>query len=311
MSGSTVFNALMLVGPALSDYPGVIRSQQSGKCWDLPGQDFSNGNKIWQWTCAGYDNQRWTWHAEDFTLRPTTNPDKCIDVDGGNFYGGAQPQIWDCAGTPQQMVGYDESFGTVYFAATEDAEYCVDLAGGGMDDGNPLIVWDCNGNTNQQWVYIPDSGPAPPPPPFSSSSSYIKSKETNKCLEVPGGNMANGQELWIWECDGSSHQQWVLHDGSISSTADNSKCVDLTNSDTTNGNPIQIWDCGGTPQQMWGFDEDRHSIYMSSSSSDASKCFQMQDGSGIDGTVLEIWDCLPYGNQQWYVEAAASTLVVT
>lgn len=311
MSASAVFNALMLVGPAVSDYPGVIRSQLSGKCWDLPGGDFSNGNKIWVWNCAGYDNQRFTFDADTFTLRPTTNFDKCIDVNANDFSNGVQPQIWDCAGTPQQMVGFDETYGTMYFAATADASKCVDLYGGGFDDGVPLVVWDCTGDPNQQWQYEPDTGPSPPPPPFSSPLTYVKSRETNKCLDIPGGNIENGQQLWIWNCDETPHQQWILIDGMIQSGADQTKCVDQLDSDTTNGTPIQIWDCSGGPQQMWGFDSDRYSIFLSTSSSDASKCFQMQDGSGIDGTPLEIWDCLPYGNQQWYLENVASTVVVT
>lgn len=317
MSIGVAFNALLLVGPAISDsIPGSIRSQLSGKCWDLPGGDSGNGNKIWQWNCAGTDNQRWTFDADSFTLRMSTNLDKCVDVNGNDFTNGVQPQIWDCAGTPQQMVGIDETFGTIYFAGTatsSDASKCVDLYGGGLDDGNPLVVWDCLGDANQQWWYTPDAGPAPPPPPTPDSPvSYIKSKETSKCLDVPGGNVEDGQQLWIWECnEASPNQKWLFKDGAIILSADQSKCVDLPNSDTTNGNLLQIWDCSGLPQQMWGFDSDRNSIYMSQSSSDATKCFQMQDGSGISGTPLEIWDCLPYGNQQWYLETAASSIVVT
>jgi len=314
MSATSAFKALLLVNPALSGYPGEIRSQLSGKCWDLPGMKTENGNKLWQWNCAGTDNQRWTWDDSTFTLRLTAFPDKCVDVDANDFTNGVQPQIWDCAGTPQQMVGFDDSFGSIYFAATgSDASKCVDLAGGCLDDGCPLAVWDCNDSANQQYWYTPDASPTPPPPPMPDSAvSYIKSRETGKCLDIPNGNVQSGQTLWFWDCSGLDAQKWQFKNGNIVSAADNNMCVELPDNDGTNGKIVQLSTCSGESQQFWSYADDNYSIYMSQSfiTTHATKCFQMQDSSGIDGTPLEIWNCLPYGNQQFYMESASSLMVM-
>lgn len=306
---SAPLSALLLTTPALADYPGAIRSQFSGKCWDLPGGDDSNGNIIWQWDCAGTDNQRFTWDAATFTLRLTTNPNKCVDVNAGDYSNGNQIQIWDCAGTPQQLLGFDDSYGTIYFGDTSsDASKCADVLYFDSGNGSPIGVWDCDGYSNQQFWYEADNGPAPPPPATPDSPvSYIKSLETNKCLDVPGGLTNAGQQLWIWECDSSVNQQWFFSSGQLILNADQSKCVDLSGGDTTNGNLLQIWDCNGAPQQGWGIDDSTHMIYMTQYE---RKCFQMQDGSGLNGVPLEIWKCLPYGNQKWYMEAVTSDVAV-
>lgn len=310
MSLSAAFDVLLLVGPSLAaDYPGAIRSQFSGKCWDLPGGDFQNGNEIWQWDCAGTDNQRFSWDPASFTLSLTTSPDKCVDVNGADYSNGNPIQIWDCVGSPQQLLGFDDNFGTIYFGDTSsDASKCVDILYYQHDNGSPVGIWDCDGQSNQQFWYTPDTGPAPPPPPTPDSPvSYIKSRETGNCLDVPGGNTNAGQELWIWSCDNSPNQQWLFSGGSIVLNSDQSKCVDLKGGDTTDGNKLQLWDCNDTPQQGFGIDDSTHLIYMTQV---AKKCFQMQDGSGLDGVPLEIWKCLPYGNQQWYLETVTSDAVV-
>lgn len=310
--------AFLLVVPSYGEFPGSIRSQLSGKCWDLPGGDFTRGNVVWQWTCSGTDNQRWTLREDDHTLRPSASPDKCVDVGTGTVWGsdfanGDQIQIWDCLGVPQQGVGWDSNMGTIYFSNTgSDASKCVDLAGGGFEDGTPMIVWDCIGNANQQWLYTPDSGgptPAPQPTP-QSAVSLIKARETHQCVEVQGGkqgSQTNGAQLQLWDCNHRSHQKWMFSDGEIM-LGDKSKCVDAP--DTGNGSPIQIWDCNGLPQQLWGYDSVRQSIYMTQSLEDSSKCLQIVDSSGIPGTPLEIWNCLPYGNQKWELEDASTSIVV-
>merc|ERR1719201_2684051 len=99
------------------------------------------------------------------------------------------------------------------------------------------------------WWYEPDVGPSPPPPPAPPSPpSYIKSKETGQCLDIPGGDTGNGNKLWVWECDSSSpNQKWRFENGALILDSNPSKCVDLYGFDTHNGNLIEIWDCSGTP----------------------------------------------------------------
>lgn len=314
-------NAFLLVVPSYGEFPGSIRSQLSGKCWDLPGGDYGNGNIIWQWTCSGTDNQRWNFHEDDGTLRLSASPNKCLDVWGGDYSNGNQMQIWDCLGVPQQAVGYDANMGTIYFPnSASDAAKCADLAGGGSDDGTPMIVWDCIGNKNQQWLYTPESDDpvvtTPSPAPSPTGITHIKSVLDSQCVEVKDSKHDNGAELWLWDCGKhKSRQQWMFSDGAIM-LGDNSKCADAP--DRGNGAHIQIWDCNGLPQQMWGYDSQFQRVYLTHNQdgtptpdSGHSKCLQRFDSSGYPGTFVEIWNCLPYPNQKWeFVDAGNDDVVV-
>ena len=70
-----------------------------------------------------------------------------------------------------------------------------------------------------------------------------------KCLDVPNGATANGTRVQLWDCNGSSAQQWSFQaDGSIRAF---NKCLDVSNSGTADGSVIQLWDCNGSGAQQW------------------------------------------------------------
>ena len=47
-----------------------------------------------------------------------------------------------------------------------------------------VLSRDCNGRKNQQWYF---------------DGAYIRSGLNNqKCLDVPGGNLTNGNKIQIW-----------------------------------------------------------------------------------------------------------------
>ncbi|PFH48480.1 carbohydrate-binding module family 13 protein [Amanita thiersii Skay4041] len=76
----------------------------------------------------------------------------------------------------------------------------------------------------------------------------------NKCLDVPGGNAADGTKLQIYTCaDGNQNQQWYYTwwDNHISWTPNRGKCLDLSAGSTADGNHVQLWGCGNTINQVW------------------------------------------------------------
>ncbi|WP_407647115.1 RICIN domain-containing protein [Actinacidiphila soli] len=54
-----------------------------------------------------------------------------------------------------------------------------------------------NAAPNQQWVI--------------TSAGDIVNPAANKCLDVTGGNSANGTRLQIWTCTGAANQKWTHH----------------------------------------------------------------------------------------------------
>merc|ERR1712100_943880 len=76
---------------------------------------------------------------------------------------------------------------------------------------------------------------------------------TGLCIDLPGGNVANGNPLWIWGCNGGDHQQW-LYDSTTHNfryKANQSYCIDVPAGNTANGNHLWLWECSGTSSQVW------------------------------------------------------------
>lgn len=121
------------------------------------------------------------------------------------------------------------------------------------------------------------------------------------CLDLPGGNLQNGNRLWLWDCTGDTNQQWWFRsNGQVISMLNSRKCVDLPGNNQKNGNQLWIWDCiDGAKSQQWGFDKHAKTLYLRSSTSDATKCVDANGGGQTVGAAAQIWDCLGNANQLW------------
>lgn len=156
----------------------------------------------------------------------------------------------------------------------------------------------------------PSPGPSPPsPPPSPSSGVEIKLWGTSKCLDLAGGNTANGNYLMIWDCNGHTNQKWVFANGAwhISSAMDQSKCIDVPGGNSQNGNSLQVWECNGHLNQKWGYDVNMKTIYLAWENH--VKCIDVPngDGKGIrNGNKVHIWDCNGHTNQMWYISSGPS-----
>jgi len=109
------------------------------------------------------------------------------------------------------------------------------LTAASQTDGAPVTIERCTGADTQLWT-------------FESGSVKIFG---NKCLDVPGGNKADGVKLQIWSCTkGNPNQIWkyTWWDNRLSWS---NKCLDLPNSQT-DGTRVQSASCGGNnPNQVW------------------------------------------------------------
>ncbi|UXY32704.1 RICIN domain-containing protein [Streptomyces sp. HUAS TT20] len=79
-----------------------------------------------------------------------------------------------------------------------------------------------------------------------------------KCLDVQGGNTANGTPVQIYTCNNSTAQEWKLwgsYDGGYALfNAKAAKCLDVKSGNNANGTKIQVWSCNGSRPQQWQFD---------------------------------------------------------
>ncbi|WP_426511904.1 ricin-type beta-trefoil lectin domain protein [Dactylosporangium sp. McL0621] len=112
-----------------------------------------------------------------------------------------------------------------------------------------------------------------------------------KCVDVAGASSANGTAVQLYDCNGSSAQQWTrASDGSLRALG---KCMDVAAAGTANGTKVQLYDCNGTNAQKW----TRTGQTLVNAGS--GKCLDATGPSSANGTRLQIWSCSGGANQNW------------
>lgn len=69
------------------------------------------------------------------------------------------------------------------------------------------------------------------------------------CLDVSGGNTANGTPLQAYTCNGTPAQQWTVGtDGTLRALG---KCMDVYGGLKNENVAVQLYDCNGSGAQQW------------------------------------------------------------
>ncbi|MCZ4125358.1 ricin-type beta-trefoil lectin domain protein [Streptomyces sp. H39-S7] len=124
----------------------------------------------------------------------------------------------------------------------------------------------------------------------------VRSGIPGKCLDVNGGNSANGTAAQLWSCNSTAAQSWSTStDGTLRALG---KCLDIYGAGTANGSKVEIWDCNGGANQQW---QPYNGGYRNPVS---GRCLDDPAGSAVDGTQLVIWDCNGGTNQRWSAPGA-------
>ncbi|MFG1689030.1 ricin-type beta-trefoil lectin domain protein [Nonomuraea sp. NPDC049269] len=117
-----------------------------------------------------------------------------------------------------------------------------------------------------------------------------------RCLDVTGGNSADGTPVQMWTCFGGANQQWTrASEGTLRSLG---KCLDVSGGSTANGARPQLYSCNGSAAQQWSYTTGRDLVNPVS-----GKCLDVVDNAATDGARLQIWTCTGAANQKWTVPA--------
>jgi Ricin-type beta-trefoil lectin domain/Transglycosylase SLT domain len=114
------------------------------------------------------------------------------------------------------------------------------------------------------------------------------------CLDVVGGNSADGTAVQIWDCNNTAAQQWTLKpDGTIRALG---KCLDVVGSRTTEGTNVDLWTCNGGGGQQWQPYSGGGGKLVNPLS---GKCLDPGGAAPTRGQTLHIWWCAGGDNQRW------------
>ncbi len=125
--------------------PFSFRSHLSGRCIDVPGHNFNDGQPLFMWDCNGADAQKWR-IGSDGTIRAR---DKCLDVANAVFRNGTPIQLAWCNGSAAQKFDLNPAHDLVNTVVG----MCVDIPNHSKSRGPStyLILWECTGLDNQKW----------------------------------------------------------------------------------------------------------------------------------------------------------------
>jgi aryl-phospho-beta-D-glucosidase BglC (GH1 family) len=134
------------------------------------------------------------------------NSGSCVDATGEGTANGTTVQQWACgSGTYSTQTNQEWEFtsaGSGYYEVTNvnaPAE-AWNVVNNGTTNGSLMQLWTYGGASNEQWE------------PVSLGSGYYKfvGKGSGLCLDTPGASTANGVQLQIYTCNGTTAQAFKL-----------------------------------------------------------------------------------------------------
>ncbi|WP_394437503.1 PQQ-dependent sugar dehydrogenase [Streptomyces sp. SGAir0957] len=127
----------------------------------------------------------------------------------------------------------------------------------------------------------------------STSSRTGEIKGVNgKCLDVRGGDTADGTQIQIYTCNSSSAQKWTV--GSDQTLKALGKCLDVSGGGSADGTKVQLYTCNGSGAQKWAPQSDG-----TVRNPQSAKCLDASGGTWPDSTPVHLWTCHAGVNQKW------------
>jgi lysophospholipase L1-like esterase len=113
---------------------------------------------------------------------------------------------------------------------------------------------------------------------------------SGRCLDVPGGNSANGTQPIIWDCNGGANQKWTVSGQALQALG---KCLDSP-TNAAAGAKAQLWDCTGGTNQRWNLNANGTISNVAS-----ALCLDVRNNATTAGSLVQLWTCTAAANQVW------------
>jgi endoglucanase len=130
------------------------------------------------------------------------NSGSCVDATGSGTTNGTTVQQWACGNQQSNQEWQFQSQGNgVYSIINRNAPAEVwDVTNVGTANGSLIQLWTYGAGTNQQWT------------PVSVGNGYYKfvNVGSGRCLDTPAASTANGVQLQIYDCNGTTAQAFKL-----------------------------------------------------------------------------------------------------
>jgi len=126
-------------------------------------------------------------------------------------------------------------------------------------------------------------------PGGTGGGAALVGSASGRCLDVPGGNTANGTQPIIWDCNGNANQRWTGTGQTLQALG---KCLDSPTG-ATSGAKAQLWDCHGGTNQRWTVNSNG-----TISNAQSGLCLAVNAGTA-NGSPVVLSTCTGATNQIW------------
>ncbi|NUK07855.1 RICIN domain-containing protein [Streptomyces lunaelactis] len=127
---------------------------------------------------------------------------KCLQPEGGSTGEVAIVQA-ACTGSTAQGWQFLQFSGSSYHLINQLSGLCMYM-NGPVASRSPIAQVECTDVTNEDWKS------SAPPPDVVTLMSRAGRRDTNLCIDVPGGSSAEGLGVQIFRCNGSLAQRWIV-----------------------------------------------------------------------------------------------------
>lgn len=113
-----------------------------------------------------------------------------------------------------------------------------------------------------------------------------------KCLDIEPRRTEGGAKVFIWDCNGSKSQQWMIIPISGEIRAASGKCLDVPNANPSDYTKLQMWACNASNAQQWRYvDGEIRGL--------AGKCVDVDNAETANGTPVQLMECNSTNAQSW------------
>ncbi|MFK0244064.1 RICIN domain-containing protein [Amycolatopsis azurea] len=131
----------------------------------------------------------------------TTTSGKCVDARAAGSANGTVVQQYACNQTFSQQWQFQPTSGGYYRVNTRNNPAQVwDVAEVSTADGGLIHLWAYGGGNNQQWHPVEEAGGA----------YHFVSRNSGRCLDIPGLSTQDSTQLQQYSCNGSGAQSFRL-----------------------------------------------------------------------------------------------------
>lgn len=280
--------------PFSGDYQ--IKNATSGLALAVQGASTANSAPVVQNTDTTDGSASWSFvqQSNGYYELKNTHSGQLLNVSAASGKPGALVVQWPAGSIVtgnDQWKPVQNADGTWSFY-NRNSHLSLDDPAASTTAGTQYEQWAPNDGANQKFTLTSRTGGGSP----TTGTGAVKSGIVGKCLDLNGGNTANGTKVELWSCNGGAAQSWTAPSGT--SLQISGKCLDATGAGTANDTPLEVWDCNGGGNQVW---QPYNGGYRNPAS---GRCLDDPAASTTDGTQLELWDCNGTAQQTWSVPGA-------